>query len=308
MRVLRYFVAVAEDLHFGHAASRLHVSQPALSVQIRKLERMLGVDLFKRTSRRVELTEAGLAILEEARATLAAADRTLAVARSAARGKRRLTVGFVANAAAELTPVILQEFGRLHSGVDIHMRQYAFTDPLAGLGNGEVDVAFVRPPVQSGPTIESATILSEERVLILSESHALAQQPWVTVDMLLNEPFVARRAPRDWRDFWLGVDHRGGHEARIGAEVSTVDECLEAILTDRGIAFTQASSQRFYARPGLAFVPVAGLSGSTVAVAWRRDSAGPLVDAFVSTARVVGGSGCTIPAPDRPAPAWPAGA
>jgi DNA-binding transcriptional LysR family regulator len=104
---------------------------------------------------------------------------------------------------------------------------------------------------------------------------------------VLGEPFVARRAPQEWRDFWLGVDHRDGHEARIGAEVSTVDECLEAVLTGRGIAFTQSSSQRYYARPGLAFVPVAGLSGSTVAVAWRRDASSAVVDAFVSTARTV---------------------
>ncbi|MGW2064583.1 LysR family transcriptional regulator [Streptomyces sp. NPDC001937] len=87
LRLLRYFVAVAEDLHFGRAESRLHISQTALSVQIRKMERLLGVEVFARNSRHVALTEAGHVILDEARRALAAADRVVAVARSAARGK-----------------------------------------------------------------------------------------------------------------------------------------------------------------------------------------------------------------------------
>ncbi|MFD4977297.1 LysR family transcriptional regulator [Streptomyces sp. NPDC058424] len=298
LRLLRYFTAVADDLHFGRAARHLHISQPALSVQIRKLEHMCGVELFRRTSRHVELTAAGEAVLVEARKTLAAADRTIAVARSAARGKAsRLTVGFVANAAAELTPAILEEFGRRHPHVDVQMRQFAFPDPLAGLGDGDVDVAFVRPPLRSDPAIKSAPLLDEERVLILSERHPLAQYPAVTVEMVLDEPFVARRAPDEWRDFWLGVEHRDGHAVRIGAEVSTVDECLEAVLTGRGIAFTQSSSQRYYARPGLAFVPVSGLSGSTVAIAWRQDDSTPLVHEFVSAAHSVRRSHDGVPAP-----------
>ncbi|CDR07212.1 LysR family transcriptional regulator [Streptomyces iranensis] len=288
LRLLRYFVAVAQDLHFGRAAARLHISQPALSVQIRKLEHVLGVEVFRRTSRHVELTPAGQAILAEATRTLAAAERTMAVARSAARGKPgHLTVGFVANAVAELTPVILEEFGRRHPHVDIQMKQFAFADPLAGLGNGDADVAFVRPPLRPDPAIEWCPVLDEGRVLILSERHPLAQYPAVTVEMLINEPFVARRAPDEWRDFWLGVDHRDGHAVRIGAEVSTVDECLEAVLTGQGIAFTQSSSQRYYSRPGLAFVAVKGLSGSTAAVAWRRDAATPLVNEFVTAAQNV---------------------
>ncbi|PZG90206.1 hypothetical protein C1I97_30670 [Streptomyces sp. NTH33] len=140
LRLLRYFTAVAEDLHFGRAAQHLHISQPALSVQIRKLEHIFGVELSRRTSRHVELTAAGEAVLVETRKTLAAADRTIAVARSAARGKAsHLMVGFVAHAAAELTPAILEEFGRRHPHVDVRIRQFTFPDPLAGLG--DVDVA-----------------------------------------------------------------------------------------------------------------------------------------------------------------------
>lgn len=257
--------------------------------------------MCRRTSRHAKLTAAGEALLVEARKTPAAADRTIAVALSAARGKAsRLTVGFVANAAAELTPAILEEFGRWHPHVDVQMRQFPFSDPLAGLGTKTS--TCVRPSSAAvGPGHQERPLLDKERVLILSERHPPAQYPAVTVEMVLDEPFVARRAPDEWRDFWLGVDHRDGHAVRIGAEVSTVDECLEAVLTVRGIAFTQSSSQRFYARPGLAFVPVSGLSGSTVAIVWRQDDSTPLVHEFVSAAHSVRRShgGVLAPLPAR---------
>ncbi|WP_284305363.1 LysR family transcriptional regulator [Mobilicoccus caccae] len=105
LRVLRYFVAVAEELHFGRAAVRLHISQPTLSVQIRKLEHSLGAKLFDRTSRHVELTEVGTVLLEEAHKLLVGADRLVDATRGALRGVRgTLVVGFQGNAAAELTP------------------------------------------------------------------------------------------------------------------------------------------------------------------------------------------------------------
>jgi hypothetical protein len=101
----------------------------------------------------------------------------------------------------------------------------------------------------------------------------------------VDEPFVARRAPRYWRDYWLAVEQRAGHPVRVGAEATTVDECFEAIMRGLGMAFTQASSRRFYARPGLTFVPVADLAPTSVSVAWRRDACSPLVAEFVAIAR-----------------------
>ncbi len=99
-------------------------------------------------------------------------------------------------------------------------------------------------------------LFAEPRVLVVSEHSPLAQHPELTVEQVVHELFVARRAPAYWRDFWLATDVRDGHPAAVGAEVATVDECFEAILAERGAAFTQASTKRFYGRPGLAFVPV----------------------------------------------------
>ena len=290
LRALRYFVAVAEELHFGRAAARLHISQPSLSVGVRKLEHSLGARLFERTSRHVELTAVGAVLLEEARRLLVGADRLVAVTREASRGiYGTLVVGFQGNAAAELTPKILTAYQTRHPKVQVDMRSHDFADPYVGLANGSVDVAFVRPPllVQSWLSIE--TLFVEPRLLVTSSDSPLAGRRRVSVEEVVDEAFVGRRAPDYWRDFWLAVDSRGEHEVKLGADVGSVDECFEAILAGRGMAFTQASTQRFYDRPGLAFIPVEGLPPSTLAIAWRNDMDAPPVDDFVETARMLAG-------------------
>lgn len=286
LRLLRHFVAVAEELHFGRAALRLHITQPSLSVQIRKLEHLVGVELLARTSRHVELTAAGAVFLEESRQLLARAERLIDLTRGAAEGERgRLVVGFLANAAGELTPRILSAFQTEHRHVQVEMRQHDFRDPYLGLADGSTDVAFIRPPVLVHDWLGMETLFVEPRMLVVSADSPLAARAEVSVEMLVEEPFVARRAPDYWREFWLATDRRGGHEVRVGAEVTTVEECFEAILAGRGIAFTQASTKRFYARPGLRFVPVRDGLTSSVTIAWRRDAESPLVADFVRTAR-----------------------
>lgn len=287
MRVLRYFVAVAEELHFGRAAARLHVSQPSLSVQIRKLEHLIGARLLERDSRHVELTPAGVVLLKEATRLLASAERLQQVMREAARSNvdGSLVVGFQANAAAELTPQILTAFQRRFPRIQVEMRAYDFADPYAGLGSGASQVAFVRPPILVQDWLSIETLFVEPRVLVVSSASRLADREHVSVEDIINEPFVGRRAPEYWRNYWLAVDSRGPNDVRLGAEVGSVDECFEAILAGRGVAFTQASTQRYYQRPGLAFVPVKDIPPSPLAIAWRNDIDAAPVQQFVNTAR-----------------------
>lgn len=296
LRLWRSFLILAEELHFHRAARRLDLTQPALSMQVRRLEAMLGTALLTRTSRHVELTPAGEVFLAEARTILASIGRAVETTRRAGAGGRRLIVGFLANAAGELTAPILNEFQERHRGLELDLHQFDFADPYAGLAEGHSDVAFVRPPLLPRPWLACETLFEEPRVLAVSSRNPLARRGQVTLDMLLDEPFVACRAPRYWRDFWLAADGRGGHAVRIGAEAATVDEYLEAVLLDRGVAFTQQSSERFYSRQGLSFVTVAGISPTAVAVAWRRDCASSLVSDFVGTARRVAVSNPCMPA------------
>lgn len=288
LRALRYFVAVAEELHFGRAASRLHISQPSLSVQIRKLEHSLGARLFERTSRRVELTAVGTVLLEEAHRLLAGAERLVAATREASRGVHgTLVVGFQGNAAAELTPKILTAYQTRHPRVQVEMRSHDFADPYVGLSTGSVDVAFVRPPLLMQDWLSMETLFVEPRLLVTSSDSPLAVRGQVSVEEVADEAFVGRRAPDYWRDFWLAVDSRGPHAVKMGADVGSVDECFEAILSGRGVAFTQASTKRFYDRPGLTFMPVQGLPPSPLAIAWRNDMEAPPVDDFIETARML---------------------
>jgi DNA-binding transcriptional LysR family regulator len=302
LRLLTYFVAVAEELHFGRAAARLHIAQPSLSVQIRKLEHTLGAVLFLRDSRHVELTQAGGVLLEESRRLLSDAERIVGLTRAAAHGagRRKLVVGFQANAAAELTPQILSAFQSQFPGVQVHMQGFDFTDPYVGLADGSSDVAFVRPPLVVKDWLGLETLFVEPRVLVVSSNSPLAAHSDISVGQVTDEFFVARKAPEDWRNFWLAADARQGETVRLGAEVSTVDECFEAILSQRGVAFSQASTQRFYSRPGLAFVPVNDIPPSTLSIAWRIDVDSELVRDFVDTARIVASLGAvpqTLPFP-----------
>ncbi|MDV6230637.1 LysR family transcriptional regulator [Rhodococcus sp. 06-418-5] len=295
LRPLSYFVAVAEELHFGKAAARLHIAQPSLSVQIRKLEHSLGTALFIRDSRHVSLTPAGDKLLEGSRQLLADAERVASLTRQVGRsGRNNLIVGFQANAAAELTPDILSAFRALHPDVAVEMQSFDFTDPYVGLGDGSVDVAFVRPPVVVQDWLALETLFVEPRVLVVASTSPLAQQDSTSVEEVAGQPFVARRSPESWRDFWLAVSSRDGETVRLGAEVSTVDECFEAILSSKGVAFSQASTQRFYARPGLAFVPVTGIPPTPLSIGWRSDVDSPLTRDFVAAARRVAVD-CPVP-------------
>lgn len=289
LRLLAYFVAVAEELHFGRAAARLHIAQPSLSVQIRKLEHSLNTPLLVRSSRSVALTPAGEVLLDGSRRLLVEAERIASLTKDVGRSpiRRRLVVGFQANAAAELTPQILNAFHDLHPTVDVEMRSHDFSDPYVGLADGSVDVAFVRPPLLVQDWLGIEPLFVESRMLVVSEHSHLAGHTQLSVGQLVDEAFVGRRSPDEWRDFWLAVDSRGGMPVKLGAEVSTVDECFEAIMSERGVAFTQASTQRFYGRPGLAFMPVTDLPPSMLSVAWRTDAETDLVREFVDIATAV---------------------
>ncbi len=288
LRTLRYFVAVAEELHFGRAAVRLRIAQPSLSVQIRKLENGLGVPLFVRTSRSVALTQAGHTLLVEARALLADADRVTSVTRQAgAHDRRPIVIGFQANAAAELTPRILTLYSERFPLRRTEMQSRDLTDPFVGLSDGSVDVAFIRPASVLPAWLSAEVLFREPRVLAVNVDSSLAGSAAVSIEQLVDQPFVARKGPDPWRDFWLAADHRGGHTVRIGAHISQLEECLEAVISGRGIGFTQASTLRYYSRPGLTAVPVLDIPPSEMAIAWRLDNTSDLVRDFVETARAV---------------------
>jgi DNA-binding transcriptional LysR family regulator len=283
-RLLRYFVTVAEEGTLTRAAERLFVSQPALTKQIKQLETQLGVRLFTRSRTGMTLTEPGRTLAEQVPALLAGWDQALRETKSAAgRASRVLRVGFMASAANEATPHIIAQFTRRRPGWRVEMRQAAWSNPSAGLADGDVDVALLRLPFPGQETLRTAVLLTEDRWVALPEGHPLAAHDVIPFRDLWDEPFVA--APPEagwWRDHWLATDERDGHPVRIGAVTDQPDDWLSAITNGYGIALAPASAARFYARPGITYRPVSGVSPSRVGVAWASaDDGDPVVQDFV---------------------------
>lgn len=282
---LSYFVAVAEELNFTRAAERLHVSQSPLSQAIRALETNLGVTLLERTSRHVELTAAGGELLPAARAALAAVDHAVNVARAAGRGEQRLRVGFVAYGACDVIDRSLAAFAPPASDLRLETRQADFSDPTAGLAAGSVDAAFLRLPV-GAPGLELEPLTTEPRVAVLPAWHPLAGRDQIAIGDLIDEHWL-QMPGRDqiWRDFWLATSHRGGVAPLLGPEVRTIDEQLAATATGGYVSLAPASVASSYPRPGISYVPVAGIEPSAVALGWRRGDRRESVRRFVARAR-----------------------
>ncbi len=289
LRQLRYFVVLAEELHFGRAASRIPLAQPALSQQIQKLERELGAPLFDR-GRRVELTEVGHVFLTQARATLDRADQALAAVRDLARGiTGELRVGLFANGAAELNRPILQAFTAAHPGVRLTVVELDFTQQVSEVAQGRVDAAIVRPPLPDD-RLELTTLLDEPRVAMVPERHPLAEADEIDVAALLDEPFIAAHlsSSREWRDYWLANDYRGGMAPNVGADdLSTMGEMMAAVAFGGHVTTTAASVERQYPNWGVRYVPLRDVAGSPIAVATRRDGHAPLAAAFREVAQRV---------------------
>ncbi|MFJ4755235.1 LysR family transcriptional regulator [Streptomyces sp. NPDC088763] len=295
VRDLRYFVTVAEELHFTQAAARLYVSQPALSKQVRSLERQLGAELLRRGPRGVTLTEAGAALLPHARRVLAAwaeGAEALDTVRAAARGT--LVVGMSTSPGrGGLLPAIRSRFTAAHPEVTVRLRQVSWEDPTAGLADGEADVAFVWLPLPDAGRYGWTVAAEEPRLVALPEAHPLAARPEVDFADLADEPFLALpKSAGPLREHWLALDERGGRPPRIGAEIASTEETYEALVAGLGICLVASGNAPLITLGGVVSRPVRGLSPTRYALAWRRtDEDRPLVRGYARACGEVTGRG-----------------
>ncbi|MFC7261747.1 LysR family transcriptional regulator [Streptomyces lutosisoli] len=291
-RDLRYFVAVAEDLHFTRAAERLFVSQPALSKQIRMLERQLGAELFERDRQGVRLTAVGSALLPYARRVLADWDAASdAVERAKAEQQATLVVGMSTSPGrGGLLPAVRSRFSEACPAARVELRQVSWMDSSAGLADGSVDAAFVWLPVPDGERYEWVVVAEEPRHVALPDTHPLAPRPEIDFAELLDEPFIAiPKSAGVLRDYWLALDARAGSPARIGAEAASADETYEALVDGRGVCLLAAGNAPLLTRGGVVTRPVRGISPSRLALAWRAGDSRPLVGAYAEAARLASG-------------------
>ncbi|MFI5608699.1 LysR family transcriptional regulator [Amycolatopsis sp. NPDC051903] len=288
-RDLRYFAAAAEELHFTRAAERLYVSQPALSKQIRMLERQLGAALFERDRRTVRLTPVGEALLPHARRVLAEWDAAHeAVVRAKAEQRETLVVGMSTSPGrGGLLPGVRSRFTGEHPHARITLRQIGWHDSTAGLADGSTDVAFVWLPVPGAERYDWVVVAEEPRLVALPAGHRLAGQSTVDFAELLDEPFLALpESAGPLRDYWLAPEARAGRAPVIGAEITSADETYEALVDGRGVCLIAAGNAPLLTRGDVVALPVRGVSPSRFALAWRKDDDRPLVHAYARAARL----------------------
>jgi DNA-binding transcriptional LysR family regulator len=297
LRDLRYFAAVADELNFTRAAERLHLSQPALSKQIRGLETALRAQLFRRDRRQVQLTAAGTVLYTVARRLLDDwDDGVAAVADAAAQEARLLRVGILTSIGRELYPGVIEHFAKRQPGWHVELRSVGWGDPTAGLSDQATDVAFVWLPVD-GADVEFEVLASERRFVAISSRHPLAGRQAVEFAEIAGEPFAALPVSAGpAREFWLATGGRAGTPARVAAEVASADEVFEIVSSGAAVTLLAEGNAVVYSRPGITCIPVVDLEPAQLAVAWRRPDRRLAIRDFIRACRDAADS-----PPDRPA-------
>ena len=287
LRQLRYFVAVAEEMHFGRAAQRLHMTQPPLSQSIQALEALLGTPLFARTSRSVTLTPAGAALLPHARQLLHDAQALPDLARRAAAGESgRLALAFVSTADYSVLPPFLHQFRAAYPQVQIELREATTDLQLEALEQDEIDVGLLIPPLpdRMKDLLAYRRVLTEPLVLAAPENAAALRVdgplPLQAVAELPLIIFPRRIAPA-FHDAILGCYRDAGLVPRIGQEAIQMQTIVGLVSAGMGIALVPQSVSNLK-RPGVAYRTLAGTTALIeTGLAWRRDNPSPVLHAFL---------------------------
>lgn len=295
LRHLRYFVAVAEELHFGRAAERLHIAQPPLSRQIRDLEREVGTPLFERVARGVELTPAGLAFLPEARLTLAQAERAQRTALRAAQGETgRLRVGFVEAATyAGILPNVLGFF-RMHlPNIGLSLLELDSIEQAEWLRDGRIDVGLLHsPPADAERWLHVEPVYADPMVAAVPHVHALADRTRLSLGDLADEPFVLfpRTSAPALFDGIVARCRDAGFSPRVVQEAVGWHTIAGLVAAGMGVSFVPRALAR-HQRPMVAYRPVRDLGVDVqLYAAWRRGRQSPVRERFVTTLKAVAGA------------------
>jgi DNA-binding transcriptional LysR family regulator len=275
LRLVRYFVAVAEHRHFGRAAAALHTAQPSLSRQIRRLEQQLGARLLDRTSQGTRLTEAGEVFLPLATALLRSAAKAAALTRTAA-APSRITIGYTTGLI--VTPAV-RELRRQHPDADVHTVHLAWNEPRTALLDHGVDAVLTRLPFPTD-RLHVTALYDEPRVLVVPGYHRLAGKESVTLDDIADEPLPRVRNPDPaWSAFWRIDPRPDGRPAPDGPLVEDAEEKLELIAAGEAVAVS-AGSYVARMRPDLTTVPLEGVEPCHVVLATRAGDRNRLVAHF----------------------------
>ncbi len=290
---LRYFIAVATELHFGRAAARLHISQPPLSRAIRALERELGVTLLARSRRRVELTAEGAHFLEEARRIVESLERAAAGVRALAAGEQgRLRIGFVSLADYGVLPGLLKAYKAAQPGVALALREMLSPEQAAALASGELDFGLLLPPVAGAVELEHLVVQRERVMVALPAAHRLARQRGrLALKALAGEAFVTipRHIAPGLYDIVAALAARAGFSPRVAQEAIQMQTVVSLVSSGLGVALVPASIANLR-RNGVVYREIADPHPRLeLWLAWRRGEIGAAAREFVAQAKRIRG-------------------
>ena len=287
LRQIRSFLSIAETLHFGRTAELIHISQPALSLQIRALEEEVGVRLFERNRRKTTLTPAGLAFRDDASRALSQLSQAIRRARLAANGKLGLLrIGFISTAGNEIVPNIVGQFRELNPEVEFSLRAITTADQVQMLETGSLDIGFLRLPIGEHSALDVVTVHREPFVLVVPASHKLAQRKRVRLSEVSGESFVMyeRTFAPGFHDLIFGMLR----DARIvpnvtqtAAEIATLIALVDAHM---GIAILPASAVKHCVASVIACDIADQIPMSEIAVVVSKQGRAAVVDNFRSFA------------------------
>lgn len=290
LRRFKYMAVLAEELHFGRAAERLGIAQPALTQQIQALERELGVQLFQRTKRSVRLTVAGRVTLDEAIRTLQQADRTALVAQQAGRGQLgHIEIGFVGSAV--FSGVLSKAISRFREGnpmVELRLSELGILQQLDDVGSGRLDLGIVRTPVKSlPPDVAIAILYREPIILAIPARHPLTFRKKITLKNLIDEPFVGLQI-HDGVGFNAQVADicaTGGLSPKVRLRAGQLVALAGMVAGGLGIAFVPDSLRHLHI-PDVVYRPLDAMNEqSNLAVVYRKSERAPAVTAFLDQMR-----------------------
>ena len=301
LRRARYFQAVAQELHFGRAAHRLHVAQPALSRQIAALERELGVILLERSTQRVSLTAAGTVFLDDIGAVIVAADDAIRRVRQGERGASALTIGFMPGLSLHhAMRTVMDE----HPEAVIEIRELTWVNQADLVRDGTVDVALVRRPIDA-TGLRLQRVIADPRGVLLASDHPLANEAAITIAELADLPVIRHRHGGAWDDYWMVSPRPDGRVPIAGPMVETIPEKLAVVAGGAAITFVPRSASRAYTHPDVVWVPISDIDDSQVALAWVAGRRSRILSAFAAAvaqapAEVIGASGYSGGVAGRP--------
>jgi DNA-binding transcriptional LysR family regulator len=283
-RNVRLFLAVAQDMHFSNAARRMNIAQPALSRAIRALESELGTDLFRRSTRKVELTEAGRLFQQDAQKAIDHLDLAMRSARKAAAGDAgTLSIGYMDFAIEGEFPRILREFGSRYPAVSVEAKA-SFTERIIDdLQDRKIDVGFVVGPVARA-NLATFNVQNDRFVVVVPETHPLAQRSGVRLRELTDEPLVLGRR-ESWSPYVTRIEdlcREAGFTPRVVQEADTMESLFAFVAS--GIGSTLYVERAFnYAPPGIKILPLEDVQATiSTEVTWRVDDRCRLVKNFIS--------------------------